>query len=165
MEEEIIIAKMYELANLIDYEVKNIIHLKRAMYCRKLPNQNNDGKNRRNYTNDRYATLGDTFLKFVLTEVLFDDENNYDKAQITQKRKELENNNKLYDLCNDCGIIKYAYHDTHFYNDAPKHNKVPHPKHDMYIEAIIGAIYKDRDFEYCKDWVIKFLQKNNYLPD
>lgn len=165
MEEKNIIEKMYGLAKSINYEFDNISFLKAAMYCKKIPNQNNDGKNRRNYTNERYATLGDAFLKFILTELLFDNENNYDKAKITQKRKEIENNNKLYELCNECGIIEYAYHDTNFYCDAPKHNKVPHPKHDVYIEAIIGAIYKDKGFEYCKNWVISFFNKNNCLPN
>ena len=163
MEEKDIIDKMYELANLIDYEAKNITHLKQAMRCKRMPNKSNDGKNRKNYTNDRYAILGDSVLKLILTERLFDDKNKYDKAQITEKRKEVENNYSLYELCDNYGIIKYAHNDTHFYGNAPNHNKVPHPKPDIYIEAIIAAIYLDRGIKYCKKWVIDFLKKNNCL--
>ena len=160
MEEKIIIAKMHELADLIDYEAKNIIHLKQAMYCKKIQNANNEGKNRDNYTNDSLATLGDAILKFILTECLF---RKYDdKAKITQKRIEFENNGTLYRLCNKYGIIDYAYHRDNFYHDAPKNNKVPNPSdHNPYIEAIIAAIYLDRGIKYCKDWVTKFFSKHN----
>ncbi|MCH5165859.1 MAG: hypothetical protein J1G01_05605 [Clostridiales bacterium] len=152
--------KMYELANKIDYESTNISHLKKAMYCKSI-HKDGDGKNRKNYTNDNYATLGDALLKCILTEYFF--QHDYDKSEITNKRKELENNNTLFELCNKNGIINYAYNDANFYPDAPKNKKVPHPIHDVYIEAIIAAIYLDREFNYCKNWVIKFFQKNDLL--
>lgn len=163
MEDNVIIPKMYELAKLINYQANDISYLKKAMYCQKLPNPE-DGKNRGNYTNDSLATLGDAILKFILTEYLFCKYN--DKAKITQKRIEFENNDTLYRFCNEYGIIDYAYHDENFYNVAPKHNQVPNPSdHSPYIEAIIAAIYLDRGMKYCKDWVIKFFKKNNCQLD
>ncbi|MDE7349228.1 MAG: hypothetical protein K2N53_06155, partial [Clostridia bacterium] len=56
-------------------------------------------------------------------------------------------------------VFKYAYNDSDFYNNSLPHNRVPHSKHDNYIEAIIAAIYKDRGFDYCKKWLLSFLQK------
>ena len=157
MEEQVVIAKMVELAKLIDSEPNDISFLKKAMKCQ-VRHKEGDGKNRKNYTNDSIATLGDSILKFILSEQLFN--KGFDKAQITQKRIELENNGTLYRLCNDCGIIDYAYNDTAFYREAPEHNRVPNPtEHSPYIEAIIGAIYKDRGMKYCKKWVITFFSK------
>lgn len=122
-----------------------------------------DGKNRKNYTNDRYATLGDTILKFILTEYLFD--KGYDKAEITLKKQRLEDNSTLFDLCNNSGIFRYAYNDLYFSENAPPENRVYHASHDVYIEAIIAAIYQDKGFDYCKRWVISFFQQHNILFD
>ena len=113
------------------------------MYCQRI-HSSGDGKNRRNYTNDSLATLGDSLLKFILTEYLFD--NNYDKADITQKKQQLEDNNTLY-----------------FSDEAPLENQVYHSKQDVYIEAIIAAIYKDKGIEYCKNWTISFFKQHNIL--
>ena len=162
MEKEFIENKMKELAKLINYEVNDISFIKKAMYCTKLSNQKDDGKNRKNYTNDSLATLGDAVLKLILSEYFFDQ--GYDKDEITKEKERLEKGSALFDLCDKSKIIKYAYNDTFFYNDAPKHNKKPHPKHDPYIEAIIAAIYKDKGLEYCRNWVIEFFKINNYLP-
>lgn len=162
MKDEIIIPKMIELAKSINYEPTDITFLQKAMYCQ-IIHKIGDGKNRKNYTNDIYATFGDTILKFILTEYLFD--KGCDKAEITQKKQTIENNSTLYDLCNDSGIFQYAYNDLYFSPYAPKENQVYHSKHDVYIEAIIAAIYKDKGFEYCRNWVISFFNKYGILFD
>ena len=162
MKIEIIIPKMIELSKLINYEPTNISFIKEAMHCQ-IIHKDSDGKNRKNYTNDSYATLGDAILKFVLTEYLFD--KGCDKAEITQKKQIIEDNNTLFDLCNKCGIFRYAYNDLYFSYNAPLENQVYHSKHDVYIEAIIAAIYKDKGFEYCKKWIISFFQQYSILFD
>ena len=162
MEDKIIIPKMYELATLIDYEVSDISLLKQAMHCQ-IIHKSGDGKNRKNYTNDSLATLGDAVLKLILTEYLFD--KGYDKAKITKEKEKIETGSTLFDLCNKSKIIKYAYNDTNFFDNAQQNNQVAHPEHDPYIEAIIAAIYKDKGLEYCRNWVIEFFRINNCLPD
>ena len=162
MDNELIASKMLELSNLINYEPNDISFLKKAMRCQ-IIHKEGDGKNRKNYTNDRYATLGDAILKFILTEYLFG--KGYDKGDITEKKKQLEKNGTLFNLCNKSGIFNYAYNDKYFSLDAPKQNKVPHSKHDIYIEAIIAAIYKDKGLDYCKEWVISFFQQYGILFD
>ena len=162
MEEKFIIDKMYELAKLIDYEPVDITFLKEAMHCQ-IVHKTDDGKNRKNYTNDSYATLGDAILKFILTEYLFD--KGFDKAEITIRKQSFEDNDTLFDLCNDSGIFQYAYNDFYFSSTAPQECKVYHSKHDVYIEAIIAAIYKDRGLDYCKKWVVSFFQSFDNLFD
>ena len=143
MEEKIIIHKMIELAKLINYEFNDISFLQKAMHCQ-IIHKNGDGKNRKNYTNDSFATLGDAILKCILTEHLLD--KGYDKAEITQEKQTLEGNSTLYTLCNNSGIFKYAYNDLCFSDDALSNNQVYHSNHDVYIEAIIAAVYKDKGF-------------------
>lgn len=57
-------------------------------------------------------------------------------------------------MCDDLKIYEYAHNDEYFFSEAPKNKKLPKPKHDIYIEAIIAAIYKDRGISYCKNWII-----------
>lgn len=154
--------KMKELAKKLNYEYENIKYLKEAMHCQKKAN-NGDGENRKNYTNSAISTLGDSVLKMILTEYFYDSCD--DAGKITDKRKEEENNKKLFDLCIELEIYRFAYKDKYFYDDSPKNDRVARPKHDIYIEAIIGAIYKDKGLEYCKKWTIEFLQNNNKLEE
>ncbi|MDE6442415.1 MAG: hypothetical protein K2L12_06685 [Clostridia bacterium] len=153
---------MIELSKIINYEPTDISFIQNAMHCQ-IIHKDGDGKNRKNYTNDSYATLGDAILKFVLTEYLFDKRCN--KAEITSRKKDIEKNDTLFNLCNESCVFNYAYNDKYFSPDAPKQNKVPHSKHDVYIEAIIAAIYKDKGFEYCRKWIISFFQQYGILFD
>ena len=162
IDEKIVTQKMIELAELIGYKPTKISYLQKAMHCQ-IIHKASDGRNRKNYTNDSFATLGDTILKFILTEFLFD--KGYDKAEITKRKTDIEKNDTLFGLCNKIGIFNFAYNDDHFLPDAPKQNTVPHSNHDIYIEAIIAAIYKDKGFDYCKKWVISFFQKYDNLID
>ena len=162
MEKSFIETKMIELSKLINYTYNDLSCLENAMHCQ-IIHKDGDGKNRKNYTNDRYATLGDSILKFILTEYLFN--KGFDKADITQKKQTLEDNTTLFNLCNESGIFKYAYNDFYFSENAPRENKVFHSTHDVYIEAIIAAIYQDKGFDYCKKWVVAFFQKHKILFD
>ncbi len=105
--------------------------------------------------------MGDAILKFILTEYFFD--KGYDKAAISTKKQQLENNKVLYSLDNESGIYNYAYNDLYFSDEAPLENKVYHSQHDVYIEAVITAIYKDKGMEYCKNWCIEFLKEYKIL--
>ena len=155
MEEKLIKNKMIELTNLINYQPKDISFLEKAMHCQIIHSEY-DGKNRKNYTNDSLATLGDSILKFVLADYLYDE--GYDKFQITKMKEKIENNDFLYGLCLSTGIINYAYNDKYFFPEAPLECQVYHAKHDVYIEAIIAAIYKDRGLEYCRQWIISLFK-------
>ncbi|MCH5142442.1 MAG: hypothetical protein J1G07_01840 [Clostridiales bacterium] len=157
MDDKIIVEKMHELAKKIDYEITDLLWLKKAMYCKPLDDKKQE------YADESLATLGDTVLKLILTESLYNKGSN--KAEITNKKQKMEDNNTLFKLCNKYGIYKYAYNDTYIFTEAPLEKQLPHPQHDFYIEAVIGAIYKDKGLEYCRNWVINFFNKNNCLPD
>lgn len=78
LEKTVVISRMNELAKFIGYEPNDITFLSKAMHCQRI-HREGDGKNRKNYTNDSLATLGDSLLKFILTEYLFD--NGYDNVK------------------------------------------------------------------------------------
>lgn len=158
LDQSIINEKMKELAKQLNYAYDNISFLARAMYSQSYYSER-DGKNRENHTNDALATLGDSLLKFFLTDLLYneltDDQPN--KQQITEQRQQLESNDTLYKVFNDANLYQYAYNDEHFSQDAPAENKVPNSKHSPYIEAILGAIYRDKGFEYAEHWFRAYL--------
>ena len=68
MDDEIIIEKMKQLAEKIDYVPEDITYLSKAMFVNVLYNGNTSNKE---YFNGSLATLGDTILKMIKTEKLY----------------------------------------------------------------------------------------------
>ncbi len=148
MEKKKIIEKMKQLAELIRYDPGDITHLANAMCVNPLDNGNTSNKE---YTNGSLATLGDTVLKLIITERLYLE--GKDRDGITIKKSDIENNKALHLKTLEFNIQNFAYNDQYFFDEAPQHQQLPNPGHDIYIEAIIGAIYLDRGLKYCKSWI------------
>lgn len=103
------------------------------------------------YENQAIATLGDAVLKLYLTEMLF--KKNLNQESITKEKEQLENNNVLKKISDFYEIYTYAYNRKHDYDNQQRHQQLPHPKHDFYLEAVIGAIYINRGIKYTKKWL------------
>lgn len=147
--------RMQKLAERINYEYTDLSHLAKAMYCKKEVGH-------KNYANDAMSTLGDAVLKLVWSEYFFN--KGLDKDQITAQKVELEKNATLKQICDKVGIYHFAYNDHWFENEAPNDQKLPHGKHDIYLEAIIAAIYKDRGLEYTRQWIHAFWKEHADIP-
>jgi len=148
LSEEEISTKMKELENLIGYCFNDINNLKTAMNVEQHPNQ----YKRKNYRNHALAELGDAVLKTVLSYELF--KLDCDRNQITDIKRDLESNESLYDLDRKLGYYRYAYNSISFdYDFLPQERKLPHSSHDLYIEAVIGAIFLDGGLEKASEWI------------
>ncbi len=158
MNEERIIKEMKKLETKIDHKFNNISLLAKAMKSEKI-DVPNSGKNHREYSNEALATVGDAILKAVIADRLFRDFPDITKGELTVAKKALENNKTLHKIDCDEGIIDYAYNEKHFYNDpnVPEQEKVVSKGHDAYIEAIVGVIYYDSNFEVTKQWINDYL--------
>ena len=57
------------------------------------------------------------------------------------------------------GLIGYAYNDKHFQADSniQDHEKVVNKGHDPYIEAMVGAVFYDSNYDTTKRWILKWL--------
>ena len=117
----------------------------------------NAGKNNDTYVNEGLALVGDTILKFVLSDKIFSEETKI-KGEITKSKEKLEKNGVLYEIFVKENWRMFAYNNDNFYDNAPGNNKVSCKKvHNPYIEAIIAAIYYDSSFDNTKHWILYFL--------
>ena len=146
--------KMHELEKIIDYEFKDINNLANAMCAINLGNK----KNNPDYYASALATVGDAVIKTILADELY--KAGFDKGIITQEKSNIEKTKFFVDnFVNPMGIFNFGYNEKWFYpevvnNKQLQHEQVAHPKHDFYFEAIVGAIYYDRGFVACKQWLL-----------
>ena len=135
-----------ELAKNLKYDFDDISHLCEALYCQKIPGTKDK------YKNSAIALIGDNVLKLALSHKFYAEK--ADKEFINNKKETYEKNVKLKEVCDKLGIYRNAFNDEDFYSeDLPDHKKLPHSNHDSYVEALIGAIYLDKDFDYANEWI------------
>lgn len=148
--------KMREFAEVLKYKFNDISWLKKAMGSIKIKIEG-QGKNGSEYANEGLATVGDALLKFIIVDKLFKEDNIETKGKITEIKSYLENNLTMQNLMKSEGLINYAYNNLHFYNDKdiPEHEKVVARKHDIYVEAIVGAIFYDSDYDTARKWILE----------
>jgi len=146
---------MRQLELKLHYHFNNINYLAQAMGSRKI----GQGKNGSEYANEALATVGDTMLKSVIADKLFRTDKIRTKGGITEAKSDLENNATIHRMMLGENLIDYSYNDLHFYKDAniPDHEKVVFKEHDPYIEAIVGAIYYDSNYDITRRWILKWL--------
>lgn len=138
--------KVKVLAQKLNYDFDDIDYLCEALYCQKIVNS------KKNYKNSAIALVGDNVLKLVLSHRLYIE--NADKQFINDKKELYENNELLKKVCDYLKVYEYAFNDENFYSvNLADHKKLPHPAHDSYVEAIIGAIYIDKGFDYANMWI------------
>jgi dsRNA-specific ribonuclease len=134
------------------------------MYVKKISNKKNNDE----HSNHALATFGDSILKAILSQNLYEEGKN--RGEITSDKSKLENNKVLYRIVNDVDtpIINFAFHDSSFYKDQTNEEKVSNSTHSQYLEAIVAAIYLDSSFEKARNWVNEWLlpkmkkyEKNN----
>ncbi len=161
MDETRIEKEMYEFAkDKLKYTFNDISWLAKAMRSKKIEIKG-EGKNHSEYTNESLATVGDALLKFIISDNLYrNNKGNLTKESITKNRESIEKNSTMHKLMIEEAWIKYSYNDSSFTKDNPPNNeKVVCKNHDPYIEAIVGAIYYDSNFECVKKWV-----ENTLIP-
>lgn len=157
MDEFVVYQKMHELEVKIHYHFNDIEWLSKAMMSEKI-DVFGEGRNHSEYSNDGLATVGDTILKSVIADYLYR-EGITTKGKITQIKSKLENNKVMHNIMLKCNLIGYTYNAKHFQSDSnvPGHEKVVNKRHDPYIEAIVGAVFYDSNYDTTKCWILEWL--------
>ena len=98
-------------------------------------------------------------LKSVFAEHLYRIKNIRTKGEITTAQSDLENNSIIHNMMLGKGLMAYFYNDLHFYKDPniQFHEKVLCKEHDLYVEAIVGAVYYNSNYDITRRWILKWL--------
>jgi len=133
----------YDIKQLLNFTPKKIEHYEKAFTHRSLKLSDKDG-NAFNY--ERLEFLGDAMLGSVIASYLYKKVPNETEGYLTQMRSKIVSREHLNELGKDLNLIRFVK------SNIAKEN-VGENIHGNIFEALIGAIYLDKGYNYCKKFV------------
>ncbi|MDX2189251.1 MAG: ribonuclease III [Bacteroidota bacterium] len=103
-------------------------------------------------SNERLEYLGDAILGAIVAEYLFKKYPFKDEGFLTEIRSRIVNGESLGTLAKKIGLNKFIVHNS--YSLGKHSNK---SMHGDALEALVGAIYLDRGFKFCRKFVLQKL--------
>jgi len=132
-----------EIQRMLGFDPLNILHYERA-FTHRSSNKLDEKGNPINY--ERLEFLGDAMLGSVIAAHLFNEVPTGDEGYLTKMRSKIVSREHLNELGRDLNLIKWVESKVsaqHFGENI----------HGNLFEAFIGAIYLDRGFEYCEQFI------------
>jgi ribonuclease-3 len=99
--------------------------------------------------NERLEYLGDAVLSSIVADFLFKKYPYREEGFLTEMRSKMVNRNKLNEIALKIGVKKLS-----FYNKFDNSLKVSQIFGNT-LEAIVGAVYLDKGFDWTRKWVVK----------
>ncbi|AXA34401.1 ribonuclease III [Francisella adeliensis] len=130
----------------LSYTFKDVSILNRALTHR--------SKTKKNY--ERLEFLGDSILGFVIAEVLYHKFPDDEEGKLSQVRSKLVRGATLAKLALELQIDEYIIFGDSEKNASHRREKIL----EDVVEAVIGAIYLDSNFETAKKIVLKWYSKS-----
>lgn len=112
-------------------------------------------KNGTKSSNERLEFLGDAILGSVIAELLFKSYPYKDEGFLTEMRSKIVNRANLNQLARKMGFDRLITFDQKMVNVQTKH----HSMLGDAFEALIGAIYLDRGYNFTKEFLLKRIVK------
>ncbi|APU68217.1 MAG: ribonuclease III [Bacteroidota bacterium] len=131
------------LTQILGFRPKNISHYKRAFTHRSLNKKDADG-NAINF--ERLEFLGDAMLSAVVASHLFKAVPGGNEGYLTKMRSKVVSRKHLNELGKDLRLI------DHIETNIPK-EQFGVNVHGNLFEALVGAIYLDKGYKYCKRFI------------
>lgn len=131
------------LTSMLGFKPKNLAHYKRAFTHRSL-NRKDDEGNAINF--ERLEFLGDAMLSAVVASHLFRAVPGGNEGYLTKMRSKVVSRKHLNELGKDLKLI------NHVQTNIPK-EQFGVNIHGNLFEALVGAIYLDRGYKYCKQFI------------
>lgn len=140
---------MLELQNKIKYKFKNIDLLKEAMTHSSFARENNTKDN------ERMEFLGDGILGAIIGAYLFCNYKDYDEGLLSESKAYVVNKKKLSDIARKYEIGTYL-----FLGKGEEYTKGRQKDSNLSnaLEAIIGAVFLDSDYNTTKDFVLSLFE-------
>jgi ribonuclease-3 len=139
-----------ELKKLLKFSTKNISKYKKAFTHRSIQMIDEKG-NPINY--ERLEFLGDSILGSVIAAYLYQKVPSGSEGYLTQMRSKIVSREHLNELGKDLNLIRFVKSNIDQTN-------VGDNIHGNIFEALIGAIYVDKGYDFCK----KFIYQNVIVP-
>jgi ribonuclease-3 len=133
----------YDLKALLNFKPVNLNHYKRAFIHRSLKMTDSNGKPI-NY--ERLEFLGDAILGSVIASFLYKKAPKGDEGYLTQMRSKVVSRQSLNKLGKELDLIKFVKSNIN-------QNQVGENIHGNIFEALVGAIYLDRGYNYCHQFI------------
>ena len=140
----------FELKNLLNFSPKKISKYQKAFTHRSVQMTDSKG-NPINY--ERLEFLGDSILGSVIASYLYKKVPTGSEGYLTQMRSKIVSREHLNELGKDLDLIRFV-------NSNIDQNTVGDNIHGNIFEALVGAIYLDRGYNYAQ----KFIYENVILP-
>ncbi|SEC56246.1 RNAse III [Tenacibaculum sp. MAR_2009_124] len=133
----------YELKELLNFKPIKLTHYKKAFTHRSLKLLDRKG-NPINY--ERLEFLGDAILGSVIASYLYKKVPEGDEGYLTQMRSKVVSREHLNALGKDLDLLKFVKSNI-------TNNQISENIHGNIFEALIGAIYLDRGYNYCHQFI------------
>ncbi len=131
------------ISKILGFKPKNIVHYKKAFTHRSLNKKDEEG-NAVNF--ERMEFLGDAMLSAVIASHLFKEVPGGNEGYLTKMRSKIVSRKHLNELGKDLGLLEHIQ--TNISSDQFGANI-----HGNLFEALVGAIYQDRGYKYCKRFI------------
>lgn len=135
-----------DIKNIIGFSPKKLFYYKKAFIHRSIKEVDKTTGNPINY--ERLEFLGDAMLSAVIASHLFSEVPSGDEGYLTQMRSKIVSREHLNELGRDLGLLRYV-------KSSISRSKFGENIHGNIFEALIGAIYLDRGYNYCKKFIYK----------
>tara|TARA_B100001057_G_scaffold376463_1_gene381614 strand:+ start:108 stop:836 length:729 start_codon:yes stop_codon:yes gene_type:complete len=136
-----------KIADIIDYSPKNKILFKKAFTHKSMNIKNLEGES---FNFERLEYLGDSLLNAVIASHLFHELPTSDEGKLTEMKSKIvcrENLNKIGEKLELLSLLNCSINKQKFGEDI----------HGNILEALIGAVYIDKGYDYCKKLVKKII--------
>ncbi|NIJ43989.1 ribonuclease-3 [Wenyingzhuangia heitensis] len=134
-----------QIKKIIGFVPKNLDHYKRAFTHTSLQLKDKDGHP---VNFERLEYLGDSMLGSIIAAYLFSEVPEANEGYLTQMRSKIVSREHLNELGKDLELLDYL--DTRI-----SKSKIGNNIHGNLFEALIGAIYLDRGYNYCEKFITK----------
>lgn len=131
----------------MDFTPSNIYLFKLAFYHKSTLNNQNNEKLELYQSNERLEFLGDALLSFVVGEYLFNKYPSANEGFLTKMRSKIVKRKTLNDLAEQMGLDRLM---MEFNQTAISQSMLGNA-----LEALIGAIYLERGFDFTKRYILK----------
>ena len=133
----------YELKELLNFKPIKLTHYKKAFTHRSLKLIDRKG-NPINF--ERLEFLGDAILGSVIASYLYKKVPDGDEGYLTQMRSKVVSREHLNSLGKDLDLLKFVKSNV-------TNNQISANIHGNIFEALIGAVYLDRGYNYCHQFI------------